>query len=377
MNHFAYFLDKSGKILDIDPAVETLGYTVTELLGMPIVNLAHPSDLPAVILVLKERRIGHTSKFPVRLLTRRPCDPCDQIDGRSFYYSYFLLSSQGVYTGDSTCPDQFIGTEGLVHRFSPTLDFDTVSDRIEIDGTMYFSEDALRGVFHDIGNLLTGVKGYAEIASRELPQVHSARRYHLEVVKLAEKIKSVLAQARVQINGGSAQNGTKINDIVNEVATLVKDTTSDPKKPFITKVRFDVPDPIVPGSPVMIFRIILNLCLNAVQAVKSEGGDVAIRVDRAAPVQYLGNMNLSEAMYVRISVRDNGCGIPEYLLEKIFMPSFSTRSSSGGSGIGLYASRQMARMMGGDILVQSIPGKGSDFVLWLPTARITHPDNAQ
>lgn len=118
MNHFAYFLDKAGNILNIDSEVEALGYTVSELLGMPIVNLAHPLDLPSVTLVLKERRIGHTSNFPLRLLTRRPQDPCDQIDGHCFYYNYFLLSSQGVYADD-----RFVGTEGVVYRLPRNLGY--------------------------------------------------------------------------------------------------------------------------------------------------------------------------------------------------------------------------------------------------------------
>jgi len=101
-----------------------------------------------------------------------------------------------------------------------------------------------------------------------------------------------------------------------------------------------------------ISQVIMNLVINASHATKS-GGTISILSDR------IGDM-------IRITVRDNGVGIPEKNIDQIFEPFFTTKEPGKGTGLGLYISYGIAKEHGGDLFVESTPGEGTVFELVLP-----------
>src|ERR1700722_9812334 len=128
------------------------------------------------------------------------------------------------------------------------------------------------------------------------------------------------------------------------------------------------PEPaIVLGSATQLQQVILNLCGNAAQAmghigcVEIEIGIVACDF-RSAP--RLSDGDLAPGSYVRIAVKDAGCGMDDSVLERIFEPFFTTRA--GGSGLGLATVRDIVHEHGGGINVRSTVGAGSCFEVWLP-----------
>ena len=102
-------------------------------------------------------------------------------------------------------------------------------------------------------------------------------------------------------------------------------------------------------------NLLINLLLNAVQASKA-GSEVTVSVQQSDKI--------------RISITDQGCGIAPEFQQKIFEPFFSMRD--GGTGLGLFLSVTAVRRWGGDILVESTPGKGSTFELLLPYIAVSH-----
>lgn len=118
------------------------------------------------------------------------------------------------------------------------------------------------------------------------------------------------------------------------------------------------------GDRVQLTRVLTNLILNAIHALPAENGRIHIR---------------SEILdtWVRISVSDNGCGISEENLQRIFTPYFTTRRKLGGMGLGLFIAQKVAQSHGGAMSVTSALGKGSTFTLQLPrTAPVTGADGA-
>lgn len=111
--------------------------------------------------------------------------------------------------------------------------------------------------------------------------------------------------------------------------------------------------PFIMADELQLRRLIINLVANAVQilAEHAHGGRVLV------------SMNNMDSMLC-IMVKDNGPGIPQENLQKVFEPYFTTRN--GGSGMGLYISRQIAKMHQGELIVNSKPGCGTVFVLTLP-----------
>lgn len=115
------------------------------------------------------------------------------------------------------------------------------------------------------------------------------------------------------------------------------------------------------GPLAVIDRVLLNLALNAVQAIarraEREGADFRGRLRSRCQRQ---------GALLIVEIDDNGSGIAPQDLERVFLPGFSRRSEGGGSGIGLSYAREAIRSLGGDICVASLPGQGTRFRLWLP-----------
>src|SRR5205807_9350725 len=119
----------------------------------------------------------------------------------------------------------------------------------------------------------------------------------------------------------------------------------------------------VPADPQGMHRALLNIVTNALDAVE----------DRKAPHIAVGTVLEGDGEWLRILVLDNGVGIPAQKLADIFRPFVSTKGSKG-TGRGLAVSRKILREHGGDILVQSQPGKGTKFILRLPVRSPLSPE---
>jgi signal transduction histidine kinase len=125
----------------------------------------------------------------------------------------------------------------------------------------------------------------------------------------------------------------------------------------------DLP-PIV-GDPVQLQQAILNLALNAKQAMP-QGGELRISTEYLQLTQFFGEVPPGE--YAVLSVSDSGIGIDPKLHKRIFEPLFTTRGAEGGTGLGLSQVTETAQRHGGYVLVESTPGRGSRFSVLLPLA---------
>jgi len=128
------------------------------------------------------------------------------------------------------------------------------------------------------------------------------------------------------------------------------------------------------SDPIQIQQILMNLCTNAAQAVGPEGGrldialcDEEIDADRASRFP-----ELEAGSYVRLSVGDTGCGIPEDIIHRIFDPFFTTKKVGEGTGLGLSVVHGIVKKLNGAMFVHSAVGEGTVFEVFLP--RLEHPD---
>lgn len=126
------------------------------------------------------------------------------------------------------------------------------------------------------------------------------------------------------------------------------------------KIAIDVPPnlPAIHGDRQSLSQVFVNLLLNALDAV-GKGGHVSIAAGASR-----------EPGYVQVVVSDDGCGIPAHVLPKVFDPFFTTKSRGKGTGLGLSVSLGIVRQHGGDIRVESAPGRGSTFTVLLPAAMV-------
>jgi CheY-like chemotaxis protein len=131
--------------------------------------------------------------------------------------------------------------------------------------------------------------------------------------------------------------------------------------------RLEAGDAAVLGDPTQVHQVVLNLCANAVQAMKSHG-TLTVELDRVdlncAP--RCATSVLPDGAYVRLCVRDTGTGIAPALIERIFDPFFTTKEVGVGTGLGLSLVHGIVTDLGGGIDVQSRLGEGASFTVYLP-----------
>ncbi|HID62630.1 MAG TPA: hybrid sensor histidine kinase/response regulator [Anaerolineae bacterium] len=208
---------------------------------------------------------------------------------------------------------------------------------------------------HEVGNILTSVMGYAEIMRKNLEKGQASGE---DLSKLIFQARRAVSLARSTLDFSRRKKGDNRTALVTGALGRVLSLLEYRLHKSQIKLKKDFPSnlPLVQVDPNELEQVLLNLILNAVQAMP-EGGELEIK---ARPAE--------EAL--RLEIRDTGVGIPAENLERIFDPFFTTRGDNGGTGLGLYICRYIVEKHGGQIEVESRLGEGSSFCLTLPLA---HP----
>ncbi len=211
------------------------------------------------------------------------------------------------------------------------------------------------GIAHELNNPLTTVAGFAELVLDELPSDSQSRKDMELILREALRARSVVRRlldfAR---QTESVRVRADLNEVVDDVVTLMRHLFHTSGVQLHLNLRQDLPWPLIDRNQMK--QVILNLLHNALQAMP-EGGDLTIVT---AGRQEAGRQ------WVGLEVRDTGVGIPPENLERLFEPFFTTRADEGGTGLGLSVTYGIVTDHGGYIDVDSEPGKGAVFTVWLP-----------
>jgi nitrogen-specific signal transduction histidine kinase len=220
------------------------------------------------------------------------------------------------------------------------------------------------GVAHDINNILTPI-----LLSIDLLKTMTENPKSLKILNTIEVsanrgagiVRQVLSFAR-----GAEGQKTEIQPkrLFRELENIIKDTF-----PKNIQLRISILNGIwtFPGDPTQLQQILLNLCVNARDAMP-DGGTLTISVENCVmDEQYSAtNIQTKPGRYVNISVTDSGTGIPQNIIDKIFDPFFTTKEPNKGTGLGLSTVVAIVKTHDGIVNVYSEPGKGTTFKVFLP-----------
>jgi CheY-like chemotaxis protein len=148
--------------------------------------------------------------------------------------------------------------------------------------------------------------------------------------------------------------------LIQEALKLLRSTISS--NIAIQQEFYDTQDCVL-VNPIEIHEIVMNLCTNAYHAMEKTGGTLRVCLDKSEPG---ANLNLIEGNYCCLSISDTGTGIPPEIINNIFDPYFTTKEQDKGSGLGLSVVHGIIKKSHGAISVDSIPGKGTVFKIYLP-----------
>jgi len=215
------------------------------------------------------------------------------------------------------------------------------------------------GIAHDFNNLLQGVFGYISMARI----MHDQKLKSLEMLEQAEKALHMSVNLTSQLltfsKGGKPLK--KRLDLRSVLENSVQFALSGSRVDY--RLQVDKGLNLVEADDGQIGQVIQNIVLNAEQAMPM-GGTITIAAGNVGPDQPELFPMLQQGNYVVISIKDNGIGIPEQYLSKIFDPYFTTKDK--GSGLGLATSYSIVKNHGGAIDVKSKLGEGSTFFIYLP-----------
>jgi PAS domain S-box-containing protein len=221
------------------------------------------------------------------------------------------------------------------------------------------------GIAHDFNNILSAIIGYIELAILDddpqscVADLHEALR---AANRAKELVKQILAFSR-QTDG--ERMPVKVGMVVKEAAKFLRATI-----PATIEMRVSVDEKAgaVLANAVELHQIILNLCTNAVHAIGEPGGILEVKVENAAigPETKPQFRDLDPGAYVLVSVRDTGQGMTPDIINRIFDPYFTTKAKGVGTGLGLAVVHGIVKKSGGAITVESSPGQGALFQIYLP-----------
>jgi PAS domain S-box-containing protein len=224
------------------------------------------------------------------------------------------------------------------------------------------------GIAHDFNNILASIIGYAELVQNARERLESTQidNYLGEVVTAGHRARDLISQMLTFTRANRGEPcSVDISDAITDVSRMLRaaiPTTIDIETEFAQDLAN------VMADPVQLQQIIINLLINARDAIKGNGR-IRIRAGRGSqsgPCVCCGE-RLSEE-HIVLEVEDNGHGISKEMLDRIFEMYFTTREHGKGTGIGLWLIDNLVHEYAGHITVQSTPGTGTTFSIHLPVA---------
>lgn len=233
------------------------------------------------------------------------------------------------------------------------------------------------GVAHDFNNILTAIIGHCDLMlMRHTPgdsDYDDIQQIKSNSNRAAGLTRQLLAFSRQQTLRPQV---LQLPDVVSEVSHLLKRLLGET---VVLVVKHGRNLGAIRADPGQLEQVIINLAVNARDAMASKGGGTltiqtyAVRADQVAE---LGSEILPVADYTALSVSDTGCGIPPSVLGKVFEPFFTTKEVGKGTGLGLSTVYGIVKQSGGFIFADSKVGEGTRFVIYLPVHALAEPAKA-
>ncbi len=238
------------------------------------------------------------------------------------------------------------------------------SQKMEAMGTL------AGGIAHEFNNILSAILGFTDLTQYEVPQGSRVWANMQEVLKATRRAKELVQQI-LTFSRPADQDWEPLSValVVQEALALLRATLPTT---ITMQQHFEDTSGMVLANRTQLHQVVLNLCTNAAHAMRDTGGFLEIsvdtvEVDRAFAV---GHPPLHPGAHVCLRVRDTGPGMPPEVVAHIFEPFFTTKDIGEGTGMGLAIVHGIVTSANGAITVESTPGKGTTFAIYLPQSGV-------
>lgn len=223
-------------------------------------------------------------------------------------------------------------------------------------------------IAHDFNTMLAAILGYTELAITELPPDCDARESLNEVLRAVDLSQDLVKQILTFANNSEdGREPLKIHLIVRDALKLIKVTL--PPEIEINENIDENCRPVV-ANPTQVCQVLMNLCTNAVHAMRDKGGVLEVSLEMTKVDQQITSVrsDLPPGRYALLTVSDTGSGMDQETAQRVFEPFYSTKKQGEGTGLGLAVVHDIVASHGGEVILRSELGKGTTFQVYLPIA---------
>ena len=351
-------MNEQGEIIEFNPAAEeTFGHRKLDVLGCSLAELVIPPRY----------RLAHTAGMQHYLasgegpyLGRRVEVTAMRFDGSEFPAELAVDVAQGA---DGRI---FIGYLRDITERRRAED-----DRVRLEGQLRQAQkmeaigQLTGGIAHDFNNILTGTMGYLTMAREQAAQYANAKlnRYLDRAEQSSERARRLIQQMLTFSRGQRGE--PRSLQLAPHLADAIRLMQSSLPSSVEIHTAFDEDVPCVLIDPLHVEQVLMNLCINARDAMQGKGQlTVALHTRHCVGCTCTSCHQAVDGDFVELAVSDSGPGIAPPVLERMFEPFFSTKEV--GSGMGLAMVHGIVHEYGGHILVESEPGSGATLRVWFP-----------
>ena len=338
---------QTGKFLYVNKRLLSLfGYSIEEALKMSIWDVIHPDEHATVIERLMKRRKGEIAPEATHVYTGIKKNGSTL----KIEVSITLFSMEGEQVVQGVIRD-VTELEALQQQLLH-------AQKMKAIGTL------AGGIAHDFNNILMGIQGNISLVKMELAEDNPIKEMADNIQNLIQQASSLTRQLLGFARGGKHEATIQnINDIIANAALIFGRT----HKEIILQMHLHENLWHAKIDRGQIDQVLLNILVNAWQAMPS-GGSITIESSNVQLSETLAPAGIAAGKYVRVSITDTGIGMDEATKLRIFDPFFTTKEMGRGVGLGLTTAYTIIKQHGGFIEVQSEPGKGSVFTIYLPAS---------
>ncbi len=288
-----------------------------------------------------------------------------------------LVSTREIYLRDKTLHLSI--WRDVTERRAGEIEREELQNQLVQSQKMEALGQLTGGIAHDFNNILASILGYTELAILKSANFSDEKldEYLLQVQQSGERARDLISQMLAFGRTSNAKpQATKIDVIVMEVTKLLDSILPSTIE---IKLSFDDNIPPVMMDPVQLHQIVMNLCINARDAMDGVGV-IAIKVFNVVTQETLCTscQHKIQGSYLELCVEDMGCGIDSLTLARIFEPFYSSKPVDKGTGMGLSVVHGIVHQVNGHILVDSIQDSGTRFSILFPiTDELEHSSKPQ
>lgn len=348
--------DREGVLTYLSPNWQLLmGEPAYSAVGRLFTSYVHPEDASICRDVFN--RILQTG------------NPAESLDFRAFHRdgSIRWFSIKASWQSDEN--GRIIGFMGIARDITERKHFEEVHRKLERQLFQSQKMDAIGqlagGLAHDFNNILTGIQGNAVLMQMQFGPEHP---HYLRLARIEEQVKrgaNLTRQLLGFARGGKYEVKTIcLNDLIRKIAPIF----FEPRKEIEPEYQLEESVFPVEADPGQIEQVLLNLLINAGQAMPKGGGLRIQTTNLTLFTADTAHLEIKPGDYVRVAISDTGIGMTGETLKRVFEPFFTTKSRDGGTGLGLASAYGIIRNHGGAISVYSEFGYGSTFNMFLPSS---------